>query len=121
MTIVHKKFGLTDADWIQRSINEARVDPVGLWALFQAGREGFGLEGSQLESFIRRLIVGLVSAGAVPVVGRGKGPWPQWRPMDRYGSAATEVADAIISEWRSTQTDPDIDGVWFAFPSAIDE
>lgn len=117
LTRIHQTLKITDDDWIQGSLNEARSDPVGMWVIVRGGREGFGLSGLALENFVRRCIEKMVTAGAVPLVG-DKGAKFGWRATGAYGHSPTEIADALISEWKTSGADPDVGGVWFGLPSA---
>ncbi len=45
MTTLRTKSGITDAEWIRTTVDEARSDPVGMWRIVRAGREGFALVG----------------------------------------------------------------------------
>jgi hypothetical protein len=117
MTHQHLRNGLSDAEWIQRSLGEARSDPVGMWQMVKAGRNGYGLTGQALEDFVRNFIVSMVAGGADPVVGNrlcSSG----WSPTRKHGANPADIADSLIGEWRESGIDPDVDGVWFALPSA---
>jgi hypothetical protein len=117
MTLTHRKTGISDHEWIRRSLNEARSDPVGMWQIVRAGRDGFGLTGIALEDFVRRFIAEMVAGGAGPIVGDKEAPFG-WSPTARFGVEAEDVAQFLVDDWKSSGVDPDVDGVWFAFPSA---
>lgn len=48
----HLKFGKLDSEWFQLSVDEARSDPIGFWEIVKTGRQGFGLDGEDLEAFV---------------------------------------------------------------------
>ncbi|NMG35569.1 hypothetical protein GRF61_14060 [Azoarcus sp. TTM-91] len=112
----HKTFGISDIEWFRRSIEEAHRDPVGMWQMIKAGRDGFGLDGLFLEEFVRDFIVEMIKGGAFPVIGNKASPFG-WSPVPKYGGDPEEIADALIKDWKSSKTDPDVDGVWFAAQS----
>ncbi len=116
MTHLHLRVDVSDTEWIQRSLQGAQSDPVGLWQMVKAGRYGFGLTGSTLEAFVRQFIEKIVAAGADPVIG-GKMYRSGWSRTNRYGTEPVAIASALISEWNASGVDPDVAGVWFAFPS----
>lgn len=116
MIYIHLKTGLTSADWISRSLESAKSDPVGLWQIVKAGRQGFGLDGPDLEDFVRGFIQELIRGGASPIVG-DRSTSSGWSKTIKYGTKSEEVVDAIINEWKNDNTDPDVGGVWFALPS----
>ena len=84
--------------------------------MVRAGRDGFGLTGTALDDFVRDFIIELVKGGAVPVVG-DKAAKFGWSPFLQLGTDPAHVADALVSDWHSSQVDPDVGGVWFAFPA----
>ena len=112
----HLKSGHSDLEWFAMAIEEAKNDPVGLWAIVKEGRQGFGLDDRGLESFVKDYIVALIQSGAVPVVGDKTASFG-WRPQYQYGNDPKNVAEFLVSEWRKSQVDPDVNGVWFACPS----
>jgi hypothetical protein len=116
MTLTHLRTGISDAEWIRRSLDEARSDPVGMWQVVRAGRDGFGLTGAALEDFVRRFIAEMVAGGAGPIVGDKRAP-SGWSPTTQFGLKAEDVAQSLVDEWKRSGVDPDVDGVWFAFPS----
>ncbi|MDN8618330.1 hypothetical protein [Variovorax ginsengisoli] len=113
----HIKFGIPKAEWIEKSIDEARTDPVGLWQIVKNGRHGFGLAGSELESFVTDHIVGLMRSGAQPISG-DKDSASGWRLAINAGDDPQKFAESVVEEWKHAQVDPDVDSVWFAFPTA---
>ncbi|WP_431286655.1 hypothetical protein [Roseateles chitinivorans] len=112
--LVHKS-GLSDAEWMQRSLDGARSDPIGMWQMVRAGREGFGLSGAPLEDFVQRFITEMITGGAEPIVGDDAAEFG-WISADRPGGSPKETAEALVEEWTRSGVDPDVDGVWFAFP-----
>ncbi|GEM_PF-2737744 len=67
-----------------------------------------------LEDFVHRFIAEMIKAGAAPVIGDITAPFG-WSPVLKYGEDPTKVADALVSEWLASKSDPDVDGIWFAF------
>jgi hypothetical protein len=115
----HLKYGTTERDWFQRSLDEARSDPIGLWAMVRAGRAGFGLSDELLERFVLDFVLTLLQGGAIPVVGDRTQAFG-WRPVYDYGPVPELAARAIVLEWKSSPGDPDEDGLWFAFPAVYE-
>lgn len=113
----HLKFGNSKSEWIEKSIEESRTDPVGLWQIVKNGRYGFGLTGSELESFVTDHIVGLMRSGAQPIMGDDDST-SGWQLMADAGGDPQEFAKSVIAEWGDAQVDPNVEGVWFAFPTA---
>ncbi|WP_157768769.1 hypothetical protein [Paracidovorax avenae] len=111
----HIEFGTSKSEWIEKSIEESRTDPVGLWQIVKNGRYGFGLTGSELESFVTDHIVGLMRSGAQPITG-DDGSASGWRLTADVGNDPEEFAKSVIAEWRHAQVDPNVEGIWFAFP-----
>ncbi|RJF94907.1 hypothetical protein D3874_03590 [Oleomonas cavernae] len=116
MSHLLSKHGISDFEWFRATVNEAQSDPVGMWSMIRAGREGFALNGGELEDFVRRFVVEMITAGAVPIKGDKKAPFG-WSPVPRYGGEPAKVADSLIGEWQESKSDPGLDGIWFAFPS----
>lgn len=95
---------------------ELPVDAVGLWQIVPKGRDGFGLNGSALDDFVRRGILALLNANAVPVR-HVPGSGYEWSIQKQYGQDRMTIAENIVDEWRAMPDDPLIlcgDGVWFA-------
>ena len=116
MTSLLTKTGITDVEWIRSTVDEARSDPVGMWRMVRAGREQFELVGGELEDFVRRFVTEMIKAGAAPVVG-DKAAAFGWSPVLKYGDDPASAADAVVREWLDANADPDVDGIWFAFPA----
>lgn len=115
---VHRFFGYSIDESVNRIPNELDYDAVGLWQIIPVGRDDFGLSGLELEEFSKRHIIALLRRGAIPVcasVTTGK----FWEPQLHYGSSPEEVADNILQEWKAAGVDPDVGGLWFALPSDI--
>ena len=115
----HLKYGTTERDWLHRSLNEARNDPIGLWAMVRAGRAGFGLSDGLLERFVFDFVLTLLQGGAMPVMGdrtRASG----WRAVYEYGQDHELAARTIVQEWKDAKGDPDEEGLWFAFPDVYE-
>lgn len=112
----HRGSGLSDVEWFRRSIDEAHRDPVGMWQMIKAGRDGFGLSGVLLDEFVKDFIVAMLKGGAVPVIGDKAAPFG-WRPALHDGSSPEDIAGALVRDWKSSRVDPDVDGVWFAAQS----
>lgn len=112
----HEKSGLSDLEWFHRSVEEAHRDPVGMWQMVKAGRDGFGLRDAALDEFIKDFIIAMLKGGAVPVIGDKTAPFG-WSPILQYDNDPESIADALIKDWKSSNNDPDVDGVWFAAPS----
>lgn len=84
--------------------------------MVRAGREQFALTGVDLEEFVRRFVTEMIEAGANPVVGDRTTAFG-WSPVLKYcGGDPAKAADALVREWLDSKSDPDVDGVWFAFP-----
>jgi hypothetical protein len=103
-------------EWIALTPGSLNDIPVGMWEIVNNGRQGFGLEGEALATFIRRSIYALMDAGAKPV--RGVGRPGQWNLQVQYGSDKHEVAEAVIQEWlrEGAPTPKPWTGLWFGLP-----
>ena len=116
----HIKFGTLDSEWFQLSIDEARSDPIGFWDIVKTGRQGFGLDGVELEAFVFNYVLAMLKGGSNPVVGdrsRSSG----WKPVSYHdGASAEAAAGAIVAEWKAALKDPDESSIWFAFPYVWD-
>lgn len=113
--IRHKHYGHTIEQEISWFPGELPIDAVGLWQIVPSGRDSFGLEGADLDDFIRRAILALLAEGAVPVR-HVPGSAFEWDQQLQYGQAADEIADAIVREWHNMPDDPLalVGEVWFA-------
>ena len=108
---------MSSAEWFRLSVNEAKSDPVGLWEMVKVGRHGFGLESKELDGFVKDFIAEMLKSGALVVVGNKSAKFG-WSQTDQYKGDADAIAESIVSEWRAALVDPDINGIWFACPSA---
>ena len=117
-TRTYLKTNLSDLDWFRLSVDEARSDPVGLWEMVKVGRQGFDLGGKELEMFVRDFILEMLGSGAQAVVGDKKASFG-WRPLTPCPGDPNAVAESLIANWRASKVDPNVDGVWFAFPSVF--
>ena len=95
----HRLYGHTIEEWIALVPGELEIDEVSLRNIVIAGRDGFGLSGEALTNYMRRNIIALLDAGAVPVTSvadavHGRGLLPV-----SYGTMPDEIANAIIAEW----------------------
>lgn len=109
-----KYSGETIKEYMDGLPEDLQIDAIGLWHVVVFGREGFGLSGDNLVSFVRRAIVALLAAGAKPVVGATDGVHC-WTLAD-YGDTVDEICDAMITEWVRSRRDPGVGDVWFALP-----
>lgn len=111
----HRHFGTSLSEWIKRTPNELQVDAVGMWQIVPVGRGDFGLSGEQLRDFVKRSIIELLVAGAIPVR-----PWNKdgedWIEDLTFGKSVSEIADNVVREWIGSGIDPDHDGLWFELP-----
>lgn len=114
----HKDYGTPLSEWIARIPNELPYDAVGIFQIVPAGRDGFGLARDDLVDFVRRAIMALLDAGAVPVRG-GEDTGYDWIAQRQYGQSKHEITEAVIAEWLAMPDDPFVlcgEGVWFALP-----
>ena len=110
-------FGTKMSDWISRVPNELPRDAVGLWQIIPAGEINFKLSGHVLVDYVRRNILALLGAGALPVIG-GKGTGFAWVHQPQFGMTNDEIVRNVIAEWLSVGNNVDdlIGSVWFALP-----
>jgi hypothetical protein len=94
-----KRSGETMSDYIVQVANELPIDAVGMWQIVPGGRRGFDLEGDALTDYVRRCIAGLLSRGAVPVIGGGPDGPHDWIVRRQYGSRLEVIVENVISEW----------------------
>lgn len=100
-----KYYGRTLDEYFSTLPGELPIDAVGLWQVVPSGRDGFGLSGSELDAFVRRGVLALLAAGAVPVR-HVPGSDYEWDIQKQYGDAPEEIADAVVAEWRAMPDDP---------------
>lgn len=117
-TRYHLKSAISDLEWFRLSVDEAKRDPVGLWEMVKVGRQGFGLSGDDLEIFVSDFILQMLRSGARGIVG-DKGARFGWSPVSQNHMEPQAFAESLIANWRTSKIDPDIDGIWFAFPSVF--
>jgi hypothetical protein len=111
----HRFFGTPMSEWIAH-VGELDVDAVGLWQIIPCGREWFGLEGAELDDFVRRSLLAHFVYGALPV---RHVPDDQnvWTIQTNYGETPEAMTDAIIAEWVvQGRPNPDLWGLWLATP-----
>jgi hypothetical protein len=65
---------------------------------------------------LRRFVSEMIEAGATPAVGDKVAAFG-WSPALKYGNDPAGAADALVREWLDSGVDPNVDGVWFAFPA----
>jgi hypothetical protein len=113
---LHKVFGTPLSQWVASMPTELAIDAVGMWQIIPVGRFDFGLEGGQLDEFVRLCLCSLLEKGAKPVKGSADGAY-YWQVQHQYGNHNDEIVNAIINEWvASGRGDPSADGLWFALP-----
>jgi hypothetical protein len=117
-TRIHLKTGISDVEWFRLSVDEAKSDPVGLWEMVKVGRQGFDLVGDELEMFVKDFILEMLRSGAQVVVG-DKGARFGWSPIRQHPENLPAFAESLMADWRASKVDPDVDSVWFAFPSVF--
>lgn len=112
-------------EWIadrMRELDVAEVgpnDPVGMWLIPAAGRYDFGLQGEMLAAFVRRALLALLRAGAMPVTPDDTPDPNGWKVLEECGGSQEEIAEAIIAEWLAMGGGNPDDRVWFARPDRI--
>lgn len=113
----HKTYGHTVQEQISFFPGELPVDAVGLWQIVPSGRDAFGLTGAELDDFVRRSVLALLAAGAVPVRHKPGSDF-EWDQQPQYGHSPDGIADAIVSEWHKMPDDQLalVGEVWFALP-----
>lgn len=100
----HKDTGETISEVIALIPNELKYDVVGVWHIVPDGETGFGLSGSDLANFLKRAILALLEAGAVPVR-HFAGSDYEWVRQNQYGTTPENIADAIVKEWEPVSND----------------
>ena len=110
-------FGTKMSEWISRVPNELTRDAVGLWQIVPDGEFNFQLSGAALADFVRRNIVELIDAGALPVTG-GKGTGYDWVYQPQFGTIKDDIVRNVIAEWQRIGNNVDelMGSVWFALP-----
>ena len=95
---LHKDTGETLTEVISQIPNELEVDAEGLWHIVPIGETGFGLSGKDLSDFVRRAVLALLDAGAVPVRHIPNSGY-EWVHQKQYGTTREDIAGAIVKEW----------------------
>ena len=110
-------FGTKMSEWISRVPNELTRDAVGLWQIVPDGELNFRLSGFSLAEFVRRNIVALIDAGAIPVAG-GKGTGYEWVYQPQFGTTKEDIVRNVVAEWQRIGNNVDelMGSVWFARP-----
>jgi hypothetical protein len=115
----HHLFGTPMSEWINR-VGELDIDAVGFWQIVPVGREGFGLEGSALDDFVRRSLIAHFAYSAFPVRHIPGDP-NVWTIKTSYGENPEVMADSIINEWiEMGRPDPGSGDLWLATPNIAD-
>ena len=115
---LHRNTGETLSEVISQYPNELPRDAVGIWQIVPGGRVDFGLSGTSLADYVRRAVLALLDAGAVPVR-HISGSGYEWVHQKQYGSSREEIANAIVKEWEpvpNTSQDMIEHCPWFALP-----
>ena len=110
--------GILLSDYIRSIPDELPQDGVGLYQIVAGGADDYNLGGLELVDFVRRGILALLDAGAIPVR-FGGGTGFDWVAQHQYGTNKQEIAEAVIAEWLSLPDDNIVlfsQGVWFARP-----
>lgn len=103
--------GLTKKEWIDRSIQSSKSDPIGLWSIVRIGRRNFGLTENDLTLFVTEFIKALIESGSGPIVGDSESK--KWVKLESSSQLPEQIADEIVRQWISSGSDPDVSGVWF--------
>ena len=114
----HKDTGETLSEVIAQIPNELPHDVVGIWHIVPTGETGFGLTGEALSDFVRRAVLALLDAGAVPVRHIPDSGY-EWVHQKQYGTTREEIADAIVKEWEPVPNTSEAmigECPWFALP-----
>lgn len=81
------------------------------------GQSGFGLEGEELNEFVRRCVKAALRNGCVPVEDRPDG---NWRPTYAYGITDEAIAANMTKAWRALGRDPEWGELMFSWEEWID-
>jgi hypothetical protein len=109
---------MSAADWVALVRNELDIDAVGLWQIIATGRQEFGLDGEDLETFVRTALRGLLAKGAIPITGRDK----TWVAEHKYGAGPDEIIESVVQVWLSKgMREPDVGDVWFGTTAVLQE
>ena len=109
-------YGRTMSEWISLIPGDLPNDAVSLWHISADGTSYFDLAGAELADYLRRSILALLEAGAIPVK-TGKGTPYDWIAEQRFGVDKMTIVTAILREWKSSKKDEEyLFSVWFALP-----
>jgi hypothetical protein len=101
-------------EWIDRLPAGLDFEPIGMWEIVPAGRRGYGLDGQELVTFVKRAVRRLLDHGCRPVKRDPRGPY-YWGIQKQYGETIDEIAENIIDDWLGWGAgDPDHGGLWLA-------
>ena len=104
------------SEWIALVPGDLPNDAISLWHVAAAGEHRFYLKGSDLTEYLRRNLVALIDAGAIPVKS-GKGTPYEWIALHQYGQVKDTIVSSIIAEWEASKKDADfLFSIWFALP-----
>ena len=117
----HRRYGTSVSEWIAQGANELETDAVGFWQIVPDGREGFGLEGTELDAFVRRSLAALFSRGAVPVR-HMPSSGVDWTWQRNFGSSSDEMVEAVLADWIARgRPDPDLGDLWFTTKDSLNQ
>jgi hypothetical protein len=105
-------FGRSQAEWLAVADNEARRDAIALAEIIQQAKHGFGLEGEQLQDYLRRVVLYLLESGAHPVVSSDRKN-VSWEIASEFCGEVSLVISKIIEHWEQSGSD-DAYFVWFS-------
>lgn len=119
MEIVNALSGDPMSVWMDKAATELGRDAVALWYLFGAGSEQFGLEGEELDNFVKTVAADFVGRGAIPVWGSALGVWLH---TAEFGSSPEEIANKMVVWWHRQSPEPDLpDSPWLTNPENLPE
>ncbi len=107
-------------EWLDELPSNFDYDPIGMWELLAAGRDGYGLAGDELVHFLRRAVRRLLEYGARPARTVDDGPF-YWIAEVKYGETADEILDKLMSDpsaWGDGEPDYR-SGLLFATPGLL--
>ena len=93
----HAETGDPLNDFVLLYPNELDQDAVGIWQIVPDAEHAFGLSGDDLFEYVRRAVVALLDAGAVPVKFED-GSGYEWTHQKQYGVASDEISEAVVAE-----------------------
>ena len=86
----HQFFGETVEERIEKTVNYLAFNRVDLWKIVLDGRDGFGLKGEALLTFIRRTIEALFAHGA-------EAHFDEWEKHLSHGISHREIIEGIVT------------------------